>query len=43
MLDELHHWTSGLKSIFTEMAYNGIDVARQSCGGAGFHVWSGIP
>lgn len=43
LLDELHHWTSGLKAQFTQMTYEGVDIVRQSCGGAGFHVWSGLP
>jgi acyl-CoA oxidase len=25
------------------MAYDGIDLVRVNCGGAGFSVWSGLP
>lgn len=28
LLDQLHHWTSGLKSIYTALTYNGIDIVR---------------
>lgn len=42
LLDILHHFTSGLKSISTEMMYRGTDELRSSCGGAGFHVASGL-
>jgi hypothetical protein len=40
MLDELHHFTSGFKSLYTNFAYFGIDELRQSCGGAGFTLSS---
>jgi len=42
LLDELHHFTSGMKALMTDYAYNGIDTLRQSCGGAGFTLASGI-
>ena len=42
LLDILHHFTSGMKSISTEMMYKGTDELRSSCGGAGFHVASGL-
>lgn len=42
MLDELHHFTSGMKAVMTEYAYFGIDELRQACGGAGFTLASGI-
>ena len=42
LLDILHHITCGLKSICTSMQYYGIDEMRQSCGGAGFTMASGI-
>lgn len=42
MLDILHHLTSGLKSICTDMNYKGNDEMRQSCGGAGFLKSSGL-
>lgn len=42
MLDELHHLTSGIKAFSTDCAYSGNDEMRQSCGGAGFSMASGI-
>lgn len=42
-LDLLHHLTSGLKSIYSQMAYDGIELVRVNCGGAGYSVWSGLP
>ena len=42
-LDMLHHFTSGLKSIYSQMAYDGIELVRVNCGGAGYSVWSGLP
>jgi len=41
-LDILHHLTAGVKSFATEMCYVGMDEMRQSCGGAGFLLTSGI-
>lgn len=43
LLDLLHHFTSGFKSVFTEQCLNGLLVIRQSLGGAGFTAWSGLP
>ena len=42
-LDILHHLSSGFKASFTRIAYDGIDTIRQSCGGAGFSAFSGLP
>ena len=42
LLDVLHHFTSGLKALAGEMAYNGVDEMRQACGGAGFLASSGV-
>jgi acyl-CoA oxidase len=42
-LDILHHFTSGLKAIFTTMAYQGIDNVRSNCGGAGYSNHSYLP
>ena len=36
MLDILHHFSSGMKALATEMTYVGSDELRQACGGAGF-------
>jgi hypothetical protein len=43
ILNKLHHFTSGLKSLYSTMAYNGIEEIRTNCGGAGYSVWSGLP
>lgn len=43
LMDELHHFTSGMKSTFTQQAMDGLMVARQSTGGAGYTAWSGLP
>ena len=42
LLDILHHFSSGVKALFTELCYVGTDELRQACGGAGFLLSSGI-
>ena len=42
LLEILHHFTSGMKSISTDMSYRGCDELRSSCGGAGYHISSGV-
>ncbi len=42
-LNLLHHLTSGLKSLFSSMAYDGIELVRVNCGGAGYSAWSYLP
>jgi hypothetical protein len=42
-LDLVHHLSAGYKAVYTRMAYDGIDNIRQSCGGAGFSLHSGLP
>ena len=42
LLDILHHFSSGVKALFTELCYVGSDELRQACGGAGFLLSSGI-
>ncbi len=42
LLDILHHFSSGMKALATDMVYQGVDELRQSCGGAGFLLASGI-
>lgn len=42
-LDFMHHLTSGMKSIYSQMAYDSIDLIRMNCGAAGYSVWSGLP
>jgi len=43
LLELLHHYTSGFKAFFTDMAFKGLDNLRQACGGAGFSAYSGLP
>jgi len=43
MLDMMHHFTSGLKSLYSQMTYDGTDLIRANCGGAGYSVWSLLP
>mmetsp|Transcript_5432 Transcript_5432/g.9156 ORF Transcript_5432/g.9156 Transcript_5432/m.9156 type:complete len:169 (+) Transcript_5432:1089-1595(+) len=42
-LDLLHHYTSGMKAVFTQDVHDGILTVRQSLGGAGYTAWSGLP
>lgn len=42
LLDELHHLTSGMKSVYSQIAQDGIFQIRQSIGGAGYSAWGGI-
>lgn len=42
-VDMLHHFTAGMKSVFTDIAMQGLYVIRQSIGGAGYSAWSGLP
>jgi len=42
-LEELHHYTSGFKALYTQDANDSLFVIRQSIGGAGYSAWSGIP
>lgn len=39
----MHHFTSGLKSLYSSMCYDGIEMVRVNCGGAGFSAWSYLP
>lgn len=42
-LDLMHHYTSGLKSLYSGMTYEHIETIRVNCGGAGYSVWSFLP
>lgn len=42
LLDKLHHFSSGVKALFTEFDYVGADELRQACEAAGFSLSSGI-
>jgi acyl-CoA oxidase len=43
LLDPLHHYTSGMKAVFTQECFDGALKIRESLGGAGYSAWSGIP
>lgn len=43
LLDEIHHLSSGMKSVFTQVCFDGLVTIRQACGGAGYSAWSGLP
>jgi acyl-CoA oxidase len=42
-LDIMHHLTSGTKSLYSQICFDGLMVIRQSIGGAGYSAWSGLP
>lgn len=42
-LDVLHHFTAGLKSLYSQITYDGIELIRVNCGGAGYSSWSFLP
>lgn len=43
LLEICHHYSSGMKSVYTQSAMDGLVSIRQSLGGAGYSAWSGIP
>lgn len=43
LMDEMHHLTSGMKSVYTQTCFDGLLQLRQACGGAGYSAWSGLP
>lgn len=43
MLDVIHHFCSGMKSVYTQDVNDSLYLIRQSLGGAGYSAWSGIP
>jgi len=42
-LDVMHHLLAGYKAIFSGRILDCVEVARKSCGGAGYSAWSGFP
>ena len=42
LLDICHHFSAGLKAVCTDMSYKGTDECRQSAGGYGYHLGSGM-
>ena len=43
LLEEIHHLSSGMKSLYTSTCIAGLMTIRESCGGAGFTAWSSLP
>lgn len=43
MLPLLHHYSSGMKAVYSQENVDHLFVIRQSIGGAGYSAWSGIP
>ena len=41
-MEIIHHLTSCMKTLFTQICYDGLQVVRQSIGGAGYSSWSGL-
>jgi len=41
-MEIIHHLSSGMKTLFTQICFNGLQVVRQSIGGAGYSSWSGL-
>jgi acyl-CoA oxidase len=39
----IHHFSAGLKAHYTWGVHQSLGVLRESCGGAGFHAFSGLP
>ena len=39
----MHHFSAGMKSVYTQQCVDGLFVIRQSLGGAGYSAWSSIP
>jgi len=42
-LEVMHHFTSGMKAVSSQVSQDSLFVIRQSIGGAGYSAWSGIP
>lgn len=43
LMDLMHHYTTGGKSVFTQECQDSLYRLRECVGGAGFTVWSGLP
>lgn len=41
-MDSMHHLLSGCKGIFTNEAWESLDIVRRSAGGAGYQAQSGL-
>ena len=42
-LKVIHHLISGLKATYSQNTFDTISLLRESCGGAGYLAWSGLP
>ena len=42
-LDLMHHYTAGMKALFSQDAFDHNIQIRQALGGAGYSAWSNIP
>jgi len=42
MIGDMHGVISGMKAVFTKWSYEGLETARQCCGGAGYSQHAGI-
>ena len=42
-MEEVHHLSSGMKSNFTQITNDALQLVRQSIGGAGYSAWSHMP
>lgn len=42
MLDIIHHLSAGFKAWWADYTYIAMDEMRQACGGAGYHMASGV-
>lgn len=43
LLEIMHHFSSGFKSVQTQDTCDGAEIIRASLGGAGYSAWSGLP
>lgn len=41
-MDKMHHILAGFKAQFTDEMMAGVEIARKSCGGAGYQTSSGF-
>jgi acyl-CoA oxidase len=39
----IHHFSAGLKAYYTNSVHSTLTTLRESCGGTGFHAFSGLP
>ena len=39
----MHHFSSGMKTVYTQQTMDGLIILRQCIGGAGYSAWSSLP